>query len=300
MLTERHPVAILMATYNGAEFLAEQLQSIQEQSHTNWSLWISDDGSTDETLRIVDEFAQRVAQDVHVVSGPGRGHAVNFLHLLTHPDLPEAYLAFADQDDVWLPHKLEHSLSALPSGRPALFGGRYIHATRQLEPIRTSVMPLRPLGFRNALVQNVISGHTTTMTPEAAAILRRIGPLDVPHHDWWCYQMLAGAGADIIHGDEPLLLYRQHGTNAMGAHGSWGSRMARVRMVMGRDYAGWVRANLAALHVVRHELTEENAALVEQILTGRQSFGALRKAGVYRQTSLGTLSLYAAAALGRV
>jgi glycosyltransferase involved in cell wall biosynthesis len=93
-------VAILMCTKNGAAFLGEQLKSIAEQSHTDWSLFVSDDGSTDATRKILKDFAGDRTQKVTVRNGPGQGVCANFLSLATDPSIEADYFAFSDQDDI--------------------------------------------------------------------------------------------------------------------------------------------------------------------------------------------------------
>ena len=99
-------VAILMGTYQGALFLPEQLDSIRRQTYSNWSLWVSDDGSTDETLDLVRSFGESVPSPVHILNGPRRGFIRNFLTLVCNPNINAAYFAFSDQDDVWHSDKL--------------------------------------------------------------------------------------------------------------------------------------------------------------------------------------------------
>src|SRR4051812_34797655 len=107
-------VGILLATFNGEAFLPQQLESFVAQTHKNWQLLVSDDGSVDQTVDIVEKFAQTVCQRVKIVRGPERGFCRNFIWLAksaTDADL----IAFSDQDDVWLPHKLARAVSWLGS-----------------------------------------------------------------------------------------------------------------------------------------------------------------------------------------
>lgn len=127
-MTAPPPVAILLATFQGARFLEAQLQSLAAQSYRNWRLVVSDDGSTDETLAILRRFARQVpAHEVTILAGPGLGATQNFLHLVGSVRPGEA-LAFCDQDDVWLPDRLALGIAAISAtgdageveiGRPA-------------------------------------------------------------------------------------------------------------------------------------------------------------------------------------
>ena len=120
-------VAILMCTKNGAAFLDEQLKSIADQTHANWSLIVSDDGSTDTTVKIIQRFADSHAQKTVVRNGPAKGVSANFLSLATDPTIDADYFAFSDQDDLWYKDKLQRALTWLttvPADVPALYCGR--------------------------------------------------------------------------------------------------------------------------------------------------------------------------------
>ena len=104
-------VAILLCTYNGARFLAEQLDSLEAQPHQNWVVIASDDGSTDQTLEILQQYqAKWPLGKLMIRSGPQKGFCQNFLSLACDPEIKADYYAFCDQDDVWLPEKLEVAL----------------------------------------------------------------------------------------------------------------------------------------------------------------------------------------------
>ena len=107
-------VAILMAVYNGAEFLPEQLNSLASQTYENWRLWVSDDGSADSTLDILHRYQESWgAEKLRLLAGPRRGFQANFLKLTAQRDITADYYAWSDQDDVWLPEKLARALECL-------------------------------------------------------------------------------------------------------------------------------------------------------------------------------------------
>src|SRR5690606_6147733 len=163
-------VHILLATYQGAAFLQQQLDSIARQSHTDWRLTISDDGSSDGTQAICERFAQtHPAHTIRLLEGPRRRSTANFFHLLASvaDDDPSEWLAFCDQDDVWRDDRLPRAVTALASargadssGRRAQYGARTRWVDEHLHPRSGCHVPARPLGFGNALLQNVASGNT--------------------------------------------------------------------------------------------------------------------------------------------
>lgn len=306
-------IRILLCTYNGATHLEAQLQSYVAQDHGAWDLWVSDDGSEDDTLAILDRFRQAhgAGREIRVIAGPRRGGAANFLSLLCHPDLPRGPVAMSDQDDIWMPQKLSRALAALQKAGPvALYGGQSLHADAALRVIGRSRRPRRAPSFRNALTQNIVSGHSAVLSAGALELVRCAGVHDgLPYQDWWLYQLISGAGGEVVIDAEPVLYYRQHGSNAMGAHQGLRSTLQRVAIVMGRGYGDWIAANLAALAQVQGLLTVQNRDLVAALLRRPRQEGrmaglrrALRLArhGLHRQGWLATGFLYLAVVLGRV
>ncbi|MFJ1293728.1 glycosyltransferase [Paracoccus yeei] len=286
-------VLILMATHNGGSFLAEQLDSIAAQSHADWRLMVSDDASSDNTPAVLQAFRDaRPAGQVVLVSGPGRGAAANFRSLIRQVRLSGECLAFCDQDDVWHPEHLARGLEALAGiANPlALYGSRVQVCDAGLNPVGLSPLPSRPLCFRNALVQNVISGNTQIMSPAAAALLQAAerdgGPMIV--HDWWAYQIITGAGGQAVMDPRPGLLYRQHGANVIGANRGLRSLHRRLGRYLAGTHGRWARQNCAGLAASQARFTPENrrrlqdfAAALRQPLPMR--LGGMLRSGVYHQ-----------------
>jgi len=161
---ERDRVAILLATYQGARFLPEQLNSFAAQTHSDWIVWASDDGSTDETRAILARYASDwPAGRLSVVDGPQRGFAANFFSLLGNPAIVGEHFAFSDQDDLWDADKLARALewlSRVPAGVPALYCGPCRLVDADNREIGFSPLFAKPLSFANALVQNIGNGNT--------------------------------------------------------------------------------------------------------------------------------------------
>lgn len=302
-------VSILMGLYDGAAHLREQLDSLAAQTHADWHLIASDDRPGDGTGAVLAAFAEGAgAGRVEVREGPGRGAAANYLSLIRA--LPEGpgWLAFADQDDRWLPERLARGIAAL-SG----IAGPALHCSRTwiLDPAggrRLSPPRPRPPGFRNALVQNIAAGNTILLNPEGAALVRAAAK-ELPGfvvHDWWIYQILTGAGGRVLHDDRPALLYRQHCGNQIGANDGWHARWRRLGQVADGTFRGWNAVNLAALEASAHRLTPEARGALTAFRALHEGRGALRRlrilarAGFYRQSAGAQAALWLAAALGKV
>ncbi|MDP5348151.1 MAG: glycosyltransferase, partial [Paracoccaceae bacterium] len=173
-------VTILMATRNGAVNLGAQLDSFLAQTHPPAQVIVSDDGSRDGTVAMLARFAaDHPGLNLRIIKGPQRGAAANFLHLLQALPADCGPVAFADQDDVWLPDKLARGLRALrdvPDGCPALVGGRSYVCDARLGRRRLSRMAPDAPSFRHALVQNFAGGNTMMLNATAARLLRDAAP----------------------------------------------------------------------------------------------------------------------------
>lgn len=222
-------VDILLATFNGARFLAEQLQSIEAQTHGNWQLIVRDDDSSDETLAILERFARRHSGQVHILrDGRGRlGVRGNFEALLEASDSP--YFMFCDQDDVWLPEKigwLLHSLLGLEerqgSGVPLLVHSDLIIVDETLRPLHKSYWRYARLidsSARRPPARLMLRNYVTGCALIGNAALRRAAlpfPREARIHDWWMALVAAVLG-EIAEHEAPTVLYRQHQRNELGA-----------------------------------------------------------------------------------
>lgn len=304
-------VTIVMAVYDGADFLAAQLDSFAAQDHRDWDLVVSDDGSTDGSAAIIADFAR--THPVRILAGPQAGGTMNFLSALVGIDGDPDFVAFSDQDDVWLPERLSQGIAALsgcPADQPALYGSATWIVGEDLGAPRLSGTFRRPPGFRNALVQSIAGGNTMLLNRAAWQVARDAareaievgGPC---MHDWWLYQLITGVGGTVLRDNRPTLLYRQHGNNIFGSNRGRKAIMARLAQVMRGDLAAWVDANIRALDASRHRLTPENRQLLTEFATLRRAglparvrgFGRL---GLRRQGRVGQAMLWLAVILGKL
>lgn len=303
-------VAILMCTYNGSTYLREQLDSFANQSHKNWTLYVSDDASTDTTLSILADYQRHWGEHrLMIFDGPRQGFGKNFMSLLRRSEIKAHYYSFSDQDDVWFSDKLERSianLSSLSLQTPALYCSR----TRLIDACGnvTGKSPLfsKPPSFQNALVQSLAGANTMSINQAAREILARV-PADetIIAHDWLAYILITACGGVAIYDSEPTLDYRQHSGNLIGANTSFIDKIIRFRKMLSGRFVAWNNANVKILQDLREFLTPENQTVLEHFDRGRRKRAigrilALRKSGIYRQTPRGNISLVIAACLGRI
>jgi glycosyltransferase involved in cell wall biosynthesis len=302
-------IAILMCTKNGAAFLGQQLKSIADQTHTNWILVVSDDGSTDETREIILHFAETHHQMVTIRNGPGKGVCANFLSLAIDPTIDADYFAFCDQDDIWHVDKLRRALvwlASIPADVPGVYCGRTELMSPDERSYGLSQLFTRPATFRNALVQNLGGGNTMVFNRAAKKLLELAGTSEVVVHDWWVYQLVSAADGIVLYDPQPMLKYRQHPENLIGSNLGWRARLVRLRMILNGRFRDWNATNIAELRRLPAQvLTPENREVLELFAKARsapfpQRLSYLRQSGVYRQTLLGDLGLYAAALFKRI
>lgn len=303
-------VVIGLALYQGAQHVAAQLDSIAAQTHGDWRLVVSDDGSRDAGPEIVREFSACFPEgQVTLIDGPHQGATRNFLSLLSQAR-PGEYLAFADQDDVWKAEKLARGLAALSEDPGAgLYCARTTICDQDLTPLTGSRRFAGPFDFRNALVQALTAGNTLLMPPATIALAARAAPAaaraGIESHDWWMYQLVTGAGRRVIRDDAEVLFYRQHPQNLKGRNDTLAAMRSRLGQLFAGDFGAWVQTNVAALSAVEAELTPENRQILKDFgaalaLPGWRQATALRRLGIRRQTAAGNAALYAAAMAGRL
>jgi hypothetical protein len=222
-------VTIVCTVLNGSAFVAEFLRSVGDQTHRDWQLLVRDDGSTDATVEIVERAARA---DPRIVllhrGGPRLGLSGGFGWLLERVPPDARYVMFADADDVWHPRKVAHTLGAMTAAEAQGIGPVLVHTDlvvtdAALRVIHSSfwefsgIDPARS-SLRDVVVRNVVTGCAAMINRplyEAAVPI----PPEAPVHDWWCACVAAAVGR-IVALPATLVLYRQHGSNMIGARGA--------------------------------------------------------------------------------
>ena len=290
-------VAVLLSTYNGAGFLGDQLASLLAQRHAAWTLLWRDDGSLDGTDAILAAWMRRAGAGRCIEAGPaGRlGPTPSFMALL-RAGQDAAFAAFMDQDDVWLPEKLARGVAALaqaPASQPALYCARQILVDGALQHIGLSA-PIHLPGFPAALTQNVATGCTVMMNQAASRLVAASQPPATALHDWWSYLVVAASGGRLIADPEPVVLYRQHAGNVVGAPRSRRRRaIAAVRRGPG-VFMHVLRENVAALCAQPDLVAPENRRVLQRLHDALHAgpparIAALLTPGLRRQTWQETL-----------
>lgn len=303
-------VAILLCTYNGSRFLDEQLASITAQDYPNWTLVVSDDGSTDNTLAMLEAWrARSLTSRLAVVQGPARGFVANFLSCIANPSVAADYYVFADQDDIWETDKISRAvawLDTVESTVPALYCARTRLVDSENRETGFSPLIIRETTFANALVQCIAGGNTMAFNESTRRLSAESGvTYGVVSHDWWLYLVVTGCGGRVHYDQYPTVRYRQHADNLVGSNSGWRSRFGRARQLFRGHFRAWSDQQVAALENIDQRLTPENRELLRLFAIARQQGLFLRlsgfmRCGIYRQTRLGNLGLLAAAIFKKI
>jgi glycosyltransferase involved in cell wall biosynthesis len=292
-------VAILLCTFNGEDFLQKQLESIVAQTHNNWVIHVSDDGSNDSTTSILNSYQESLGHHrFKIYEGPKLGFAKNFLSLIKNESINGDYFAFSDQDDVWHSTKLERGISSLKTlecSLPALYCSRVrlINAEGQL----VGMSPLRSKtpSFKNALVQSIAGGNTMLINPPARDLLAMTpNDVSVAAHDWLTYLLVTASGGFVIYDKTPSLDYRQHENNLIGNKtGILGilGILPRLKSITTERFSLWTDQNCYLLNKLDNQLTKDNHNTLKSYEELRHSglitrIKLLYRIGLYRQGTL--------------
>jgi hypothetical protein len=292
-------VAILLSTFNGEQYLSEQLASIAAQTHPDWVLYWRDDGSSDTSPQLLTKFSD----------GPGRGRCIalaeghrlgatgSFLALLRRALAgTDSFFAFSDQDDVWLPQKLAHGVEALagrPMNQPALYFCARIPVDASLRQVGPAVVPRRPPGFPASLTQNVAPGCCMILNRAAAELVNATEAPTHTWHDWWSYIVVSASGGRVIVGNSPDILYRQHSANVVGEPLGLRHRAIAAARRGRHPFMALFRRQVEALKTGPLPLPEHTYAVLAIIDNASRGgwlsrLRALRVPGLVRQTSAET------------
>lgn len=293
-------VNILMSTYNGQQFLAEQIRSIQEQSYTDWTLFIRDDGSSDNTKEILKDFEHQDSR-IHLIDSDKSDNlgVIKSFHKLVNHDRADYYF-FSDQDDVWLPNKLELSLKEAQNYLADLPLMVYMDlkvVNQDLKIMTESMVKSQSHHANTELVQelteNTVTGGVAMINHALAEMWQETD--DILMHDWYL-ALLASAFGNLVFIDQPGELYRQHSDNVLGAR------------TLSKRFKKWIRPHILfavywdliknsqkqASHLLQMPLSQSNRELIEAFVTIMdksmlERFRILRKYGLRKNKAFHTL-----------
>ena len=233
----KHKIAIVLSIYNGEKYLVEQIDSLLRQTYKNLVIVIRDDGSDDKSFTIVQKYASMHPERFHVLAldkqnkGASGGFAFLMEYVLANKTtlgLGKAYLMFCDQDDVWFDNKVELQMGAMSqtekessaANTPVLIHSDLEVVSSDKTLIAKSLVSFQGLEiernrFPNLVISNLVTGCTALIN-EALAIKALPISNRAIMHDWWL-AIVASAFGEVVFLERPLIYYRQHNNNTIGA-----------------------------------------------------------------------------------
>lgn len=267
-------VSIVMASYNGESYIREQIDSIINNTYSDWKLEICDDGSLDGTISIIKEYVEKYPNRIFFhENDKNLGVVQNFLEGAKRAE--GNYIMFADQDDVWLPEKISHTLEKMKEIEqedtevPTVVFTDAKVVNERLEEIASSFHQISSLDtgktdLPHLLMENKLIGCTMMFNQAVAKLLYEL-PQNARYHDWWIGLLAASMGR-IAYLKEGTLLYRQHGNNEVGAQNFFSYVRGRLISLKKQKQALLENQKQAEEFLKIYEQTEKLSASSKEVL----------------------------------
>lgn len=304
-------ICILLASFNGEKYISTQIDSLLAQTYSDWKLFIRDDGSTDQTVSIINEYARK-DERISIVEDNRKnlGSCQNFATLFNLTRDHFQYIMFCDQDDYWLPFKIEETLLHMQhlegqreKGAPLLVYTNFKYADENLKEIESrknfQSTKVSKLSFAHLLAQNPAYGCTMMLNKQLAVIAEVIPP-QAENHDYWI-ALVAGALGEMSYLNKQTILYRQHSHNISTNFDSSSLKKRLKRIVLQRknfeDAHSKIQMALAFKAAYYSWLKDKQKVILDEYIsfaTGKKIRLLFKniKNGVRRQTLSQTFLFY--------
>lgn len=300
-------VLVLMSAYNGSMYIKEQIRSImQQETECRIDLRIRDDGSDDNTCEIIEEAQREYPGRVELVRGKRIGYNASFFCLLAGAS-GYSYYALSDQDDYWLPNKIQNAcehLDRCQADIPLLYASRsYLVRDGDMQPYGKTRAQRKELSIYNTIIQNICPGHTQVLNNALLELLKN--DVDISRiyvYDAWITNLAVLYGK-LIFNNNAYTLYRQHNSNQLGADGTRLRQLfrsfQRLQIGEGKKYRRqieyFVECNREKL-IIESFLDELEAFIHTTLLSKRIKY--IFNSKLYRQSKIETLAFYCSYILG--
>lgn len=270
-------ILILLSTYNGEKYLSTQIDSIIEQKDVNIRFFIRDDGSTDATIKILEEYKLKYPDKFSVIKGHNIGFVKSF-SLLINESINRFkeinYFAFSDQDDFWLPNKLSKAIEILKDysdNKPSVYCSNLIISNSKLQPLRYKYKNINFfINKYNCLIQNYGVGCTMVFNRKTVETFAKINPTNINYHDHYIYKLCMFLG-NVIYDNESYILYRQHEHNVIGAPNFLTRTLKRLKLKWLYQHP-LENANTNFLNDIRSLLISEDIRIIETFILYKKNF----------------------------
>jgi glycosyltransferase involved in cell wall biosynthesis len=299
-----------MCTYNGEDFLEEQLDSIETQDYKNWTLFVNDDGSKDSTLKILKAYQKKWGPKKLIIRrGPKKGFAQNFLQIINDKKINADLYFLSDQDDVWMPHKVSHTIKKISkrdNSRAILYCARTTYVSSDAKKILgQSDLFLKPPSFKNALVQSIAGGNTMAFNTKLKDVVGKFKAAQVISHDWWLYIVNELMGGVTLYDSESTIFYRQHQGSLIGNNTTLLAKIKRLYMLFKGTYRDYNSCHLDTFNKINIPATTENLYVIDRFSNLRNGplsdrIKIISELGLYRQSWDTHLGLYLGAIIHKL
>ncbi len=271
----RYNIAVCMSTYNGEKYIEQQLDSLINQTLKNINIYIRDDGSKDNTLKILKKYDG--INNIKVISGKNIGVVKSFYECLkiAYEDKKYDFFAYCDQDDVWHKNKLERAINFLSKEDqkiPLLYFSEFNYCDERLNKIEKSKLNRIGASFKNSLLECISFGIVEVFNGSLAKEILKSSTKDVCYHDWWAYMIASGIGK-TLYDNEATVEYRRTGQN-VSPSGKVGISLLiyRIRKFLFGGYFPKVRQQIERYKELYKCRLNKNDIKIINLFSNRYSF----------------------------
>ncbi len=260
-------VQVLMSTYNGEKYIKEQIESINNQRNVVANILVRDDGSKDNTQKIIKNY------NIKMIKGSNLKPAKSFMELIECSDDNYKFYALSDQDDYWLPNKLNRAIEQIKKYNqdiPIVYFSAKKIVNDKLEYLYT-LEEEEKTTLGSAMIKNIATGCTMVFNKKMKTILKKYKPGNIEMHDAWIYRLCLAIGGIAINDKESYILYRQHENNVIGVNNKVISRLKRrFRSYKNKNrYREKMAKEL--LNGYKNDMANENCKILESFANYRYS-----------------------------
>lgn len=258
-------IIICMSTYNGEKYVKEQIESLLNQTYNNIEIYVRDDGSKDNTIKILEEYEKQ--NKIHFIKGKNVGVVKSFYECLQLAYNNADFFAYCDQDDKWHEDKIEKAITKLKNENqeiPLMYFSEFNYCDENLNFLNKSNINKKGTSFQNSIVECLSFGITEVFNKKLAEKILNSGTDNICFHDWWAYMISAGIGK-VIYDEEATVEYRRTGNN-VSPSGKVGIQLQiyRIKKFLFGKYFKNIREQINKYKVqFSKELNKENKKIID-------------------------------------
>lgn len=279
-------VNVLLSAYNGEAYIEEQINSILNQTYKQIELYVRNDGSSDRTSEILRQYEEM--KNVHIIEGKNVGFIESFFELVRVCEDAD-YYAYSDQDDVWLPDKIEMAIqfiemSNIDENIPVLYFSNYDYYDENMRFQAHGCVPKIQPSFHNAIVDCITLGFNSVFNNATRKTICEHMPEHSCGHDWWTYMVCAGLG-QVVYDNRVTVRYRRHRSNvSAGGMSFLKFQIWRFKKFFLNDYFDKIRLQMKEYEsFYSNELSEEDSELLNLFCEDKYRFRNVIRKVFYRK-----------------